>query len=384
MINSSFLTLPDPRIKPSGSRDPLGFQTIWVKLGRELVGSNLTTITSSIDNFIITLLACHYSFKEENEDKKMEVFFKVEQLGAYFRIAGDHKSNIMGITQAEKNYKASNIKLGKEAQIFGNQKTSGLWGYYSSALMMSGLINHSKDKVEEDGIKIIKKFLEKFPLNEFSKLSSIDENILKEHAENFIKALGFVYKDMVDIVLKKSEYDIYNKAESFFKLDVENNSYKSFFMWMHETYPNESLTKKLIEIKKIDEALWVASKVFEFCRTQKGKTINEVTDVVKESPLAKITLNQSNFKIKEFIDFWNAKQFQKAIKKIIDIHSEAMEHRSSTTWLSVKDDQKLNVTVASKMSLPDKIENIPWQYNYFLHSYMSVAYQVYEEGKKHG
>jgi len=389
MINTSFLTLLDPRIKPSGSRDPLGFQTIWVQLGRELVGKNLTTITSSIDNFIIALLACHYSFLEENKDKKMEKFYIVEQLGAYFRIAGKRKNNIMGITQAEKNYAAKKIKLGSdpEAQIFGNQKTSGLWGYYSSALMMSGLINKDKNKIEEEGIKIINQIINKFPLDKYLTLSTlpVDNDNFEENSKIFINVLGIVYKDMVTAILKKSEFNIYDKAEIFFKLDIKNNSYKEFYVWMKNTYKDEPLTKKINAIKKIDNTLWVASKVFEFCRTQKGKKINEVADAIKKSSLSNILLDQSEIvKIKQFIEFWNNKEFDKAIRELIEVHKKAMKPRSSANWVSLETNGTLKVTVASKMNLPDLKEEIPWQYNYFLHSYMSVAYQVYIEGKEHG
>jgi len=389
MINTSFLTLLDPRIKPSGSRDPLGFQTIWVQLGRELVGKNLTTITSSIDNFIIALLACYYSFQEENKDNKMEVFYIVEQLGAYFRIAGGHKNNIMGITQAEKNYNTNKIKLGSDskAQIFGNQKTSGLWGYYSSALMMSGLINKDKTRIEEKGMKIIEQFINKFPLDKYLTLSSllIDNDDFKEKSKNFVEALGAVYNDMVSAILKKSEFDIYDKANIFFNIDGENNSYKEFYLWMKKTYQDDPLTKKINTIKKIDNTLWVASKVFEFCRTQKGKTVYEVADRIKKSSLSNVQLEPSEIgKIKPFIEFWNNKEFDKAIITLIDVHKKAMKPRSSANWVSIENDGTIKVTVASKMNLPDVKEEIHWQYNYFLHSFMSVAYQVYIEGKEHG
>ncbi|MBT5934404.1 hypothetical protein [Sulfurimonas sp.] len=382
MINMSFLTLPDPRIKPSGSRDPLGFQTIWVKLGRELVGSNLTTITSSIDNFIIALLASHYSFQEIDEDKKMEVFFKVEQLGAYFRIAGNYKNNIMGITQAQKNYTTNNIVLGDDGQIFGNQKTSGLWGYYSSALMMSGLVNKDKDQVQEEGSEIVNKFLKVFSFDDFLELSFIGTDTLEKHAGSFIKALGFVYKDMVHFVLQKSKFDIYSKTELFFQSSVDNTTYQLFYDWMQRNYTNDPITIKLLEIKEIDKALWIASKIFEYCRTQKGKTVNEVAKSIEESTLAMIKLSSSDLKIKKFIELWNSKQFKEVIYELEFIHSESMKNRSSAKWLTIKND-KLNVTVAAKMSLPKSIEKIPWQYNYFLHSYISVAFQVYTEGKSH-
>jgi len=387
-MNISFLTLPDPRIKPSGSRDPLGFQTIWVKLGRELVGDNLTTITSSIDNFIVALLASYYSFQEQDEDKKIEVFFKVEQLGAYFRIASENKNknNIMGITQAQKNYDANRMILGKDGQIFGNQKTSGLWGYYSSALMMSGLINQEKNQIEDNGIQIINKVLTKFSFDEFINKPSIDVETLKRHANSFTQAVGVVYQDMVGIVLNKSKFNIYSMAESFFQSRPEKIDYSEFYEWMQKNHPNEDLTKKLLEIKKIDQTLWVASKVFEFCRTKKDIDITDVASdlarIVKSSELKNIKLKQSDLKVKKFIELWNNKQFSQVIQELVNIHADAMKNRSSAKWLSIKD-KKLNVTVGAKMSLPTSIKSIPWQYNYFLHSYISIAYQVYMQGKNY-
>jgi hypothetical protein len=382
-MNISFLTLPDPRIKPSGSRDPLGFQTIWVKLGRELVGDNLTTITSSIDNFIVALLACHYSFKEKDEDKKMEVFFKVEQLGAYFRIPSGHKNNIMGITQAQKNYDANRIILGKDGQIFGNQKTSGLWGYYSSALMMSGLINQEKNQIEDSGIQIINKVIEKFSFDEFINRSSIDTDTIKKYANSFIQGLGLVYQDMVGMVLNKSKFNIYNMAVSYFQSTPKHINYNSFYDWMKKNYKDDDLTVKLLEIKEIDKTLWVASKVFEFCRTQKDIKIDDVAGIIEKSSLATIELKQSDLKMKRFIELWNTKEFVQVIRELVNMHAEAMKSRSSAKWLTIKD-EKLNVIVGAKMVLPTLKESIPWQYNYFLHSYISVAYQVYIEGQNHG
>jgi len=186
----------------------------------------------------------------------------------------------------------------------------------------------------------------------------------------------------VHFVLQKSKFDIYSKTELFFQSSVDNTTYQLFYDWMQRNYTNDPITIKLLEIKEIDKALWIASKIFEYCRTQKGKTVNEVAKSIEESTLAMIKLSSSDLKIKKFIELWNSKQFKEVIYELEFIHSESMKNRSSAKWLTIKND-KLNVTVAAKMSLPKSIEKIPWQYNYFLHSYISVAFQVYTEGKSH-
>ena len=58
----AFLSLLDDRAKPKGSRDPLGFELVWTHYGRQVIG-NLTTVTSSLNNFAVALLG----FKWANE-----------------------------------------------------------------------------------------------------------------------------------------------------------------------------------------------------------------------------------------------------------------------------------------------------------------------------
>lgn len=47
MITTPFLTDLDSRAVVKGSRDPLGIQQIWTRLGRHVVG-NLTTVSDSV------------------------------------------------------------------------------------------------------------------------------------------------------------------------------------------------------------------------------------------------------------------------------------------------------------------------------------------------
>jgi hypothetical protein len=56
----AFLSLIDERVKPKGSRDPLGFELVWSYFGRKVIG-NLTTITSSMDNFAVALLGFYWA-----------------------------------------------------------------------------------------------------------------------------------------------------------------------------------------------------------------------------------------------------------------------------------------------------------------------------------
>ena len=47
MVTVPFLTDVDPQAAIKGSRDLLGVQTIWARLGRNVIG-NLTPVTTSV------------------------------------------------------------------------------------------------------------------------------------------------------------------------------------------------------------------------------------------------------------------------------------------------------------------------------------------------
>jgi hypothetical protein len=60
MLTSPFLTDLDSRAAVKGSRDPLGIQQIWTRLGRYVVG-NLTTVSDSVRDFTTLLLGYYFA-----------------------------------------------------------------------------------------------------------------------------------------------------------------------------------------------------------------------------------------------------------------------------------------------------------------------------------
>jgi hypothetical protein len=102
----AFLSLLDERAKPKGSRDPLGFELVWSHFGRKVIG-NLTTITSSMDNFAVALLGFYWTNQlaehadlAERHRNVREVFLRYEQLAGYIRFFGG-ATDIMGITRVK-------------------------------------------------------------------------------------------------------------------------------------------------------------------------------------------------------------------------------------------------------------------------------------------
>ena len=146
-----FLSLLDDRAKPKGSRDPLGFELVWSYFGRKVVG-NLTTITSSIDNFAVALLGFYWANQSApigsdaaaRHKRIREGFLRYEQLTGYLRYHGNAE-DIMGITRIKQRMDDGSFKitlgLSAEQQILSDQASYGLWGLYSSAARETGLVS---------------------------------------------------------------------------------------------------------------------------------------------------------------------------------------------------------------------------------------------------
>lgn len=146
MLQMPFLTDLDTRAAIKGSRDPLGIQQIWTRLGRHVIG-NLTTVSNSIRDFTTLLLG--YYFTQRLSDvlgpgAELAAFLKWEQLAAYSRAEANNDYAFRGTEKVRKNLSDnSRVYLSDQRahQILGNQKIYGLWGLYTSPARSSALVD---------------------------------------------------------------------------------------------------------------------------------------------------------------------------------------------------------------------------------------------------
>jgi|ERR1043166_6621546 hypothetical protein len=152
MLSIPFLTELDSRAAIKGSRDPLGVQPIWTRLGRHVVG-NLTTVSNSVRDFTVTLLGYYFAERVAQETgfgDDLNVFLRWEQLAAYARGGGNQDWMFRGTERTKKYWHSGDrIRLGTDSGslILSDQKTYGLWGLYSVPSRTSGLIEDSPTRV---------------------------------------------------------------------------------------------------------------------------------------------------------------------------------------------------------------------------------------------
>lgn len=145
MLTTPFLTNIDPQAAVKGSRDPLGVQAIWSRLGRHVVG-NLTTVSTSPRDFTTTILGYYFAERiagEKDSDGDLNVFLRWEQLAGHARYRVNGDGRLRGIERVKRCWnEGGKIRLAADAsgQILSNQKTYGLWGLYTGPARASGLL----------------------------------------------------------------------------------------------------------------------------------------------------------------------------------------------------------------------------------------------------
>jgi hypothetical protein len=139
-----FLTELDPKVRVKGFRDPLGSQSIWSGCGRLVVG-NLTTQTSSLDDFRVLLIGAWVMDRAvELEVPETNAFVVWEQLASYARVHSRRRGGFRGVTRVEARLGAKepvHVSSDREHQTLTNQVSYGIWGLYSAAAVRCGLIS---------------------------------------------------------------------------------------------------------------------------------------------------------------------------------------------------------------------------------------------------
>jgi hypothetical protein len=142
---SPFLTDIDPQAAVKGSRDPLGVQTIWSRLGRHVVG-NVTTVSTSVRDFTTTMLGYYFTERVREaggHEADLATFLKWEQLAAHSRYRLDPDARMRGIERVAKaKADGGRIRIAADSsgQILSNQRTYGLWGLFTGPARASGLL----------------------------------------------------------------------------------------------------------------------------------------------------------------------------------------------------------------------------------------------------
>ncbi len=432
------LTLRDPNARIRGSRDPLGTQVLWSRLGREVV-RNLTTVTTSMRGFTTLILGLYFVGKLL-EDGKAEVeelaplFLKFEQLAAYSRIAlrktEGHGSDqdILGVQRATTNLRENagrvTISANPRHQIMSDQRSYGLWGLYSVAARASGLLEAEGQQLTGPAREFIESaYLDRFPRGGAEVIPFLrgdrdfaPEGKDSELARIITSILGnkitaderqFYHKHLVtacnaplqvqlwEQIRHRKSWRSSDAQESFGAVDlheIQKRCAAAGEAELAECLESISVTECVIAplgrlfafLLQRDGAK--LSSVVEDITTAWGRKVPsanpEAFDAVLAARLAKADamLPGSGY-MSQAAHALSCGGFEECILSLLLLNSEVMKQRGGAPWIVLKS-ENLDVRYREQESeLPDRKE-LPdlWVSTYYINALQAVGMQVHGDG----
>jgi hypothetical protein len=423
-----FLTLLDPRAKIKGSRDPLGFQPIWTRLGRQVI-QNLTTVTTSVRGFTTLLLGLYFAGQAVEQRKADEanfpdLFLKFEQLAAYSRVAGkngaaagqDGESEILGIRRVKRNLQENRagvrISAHQDHQILSNQRTYGLWGLYTVAARNSQLIEPGRPRLTPLARDFVEaEYLPRLRPVEQSIFSFLDrDQVFEPHHKH--ASLGANLAKLLGPHLTPVEITFYTKYLLF--SGDENSLQRRLWERIQsvnladpfsmpelkevikgcQVVRDEALMLRLEHIRQVECVIAPAGQLFGFLLSRDSQSLDQIIREVKGEwgaglshldptgfarALAAITdLNpETRTRLATMAQTLHSGQYDEVLKLLLAQNEVVMQERGSNAWVTVKN-QLLNVRLREEeedlsagSALPDL-----WVNTYFINSLKLIGDQL--------
>ncbi|MEH6595708.1 MAG: hypothetical protein V7736_09205 [Colwellia polaris] len=414
----SFLSLFDNRLRPKGSRDPLGSEAVWGSLGRRLVG-NLTTVTSNLDNFVVAILSCDYAHRDltgkaqvRDVAQLQERFARMEQLLAYVRLSFPKytdQQGVLGITKAKARLNNDVINLGLAYPLLTNQLSMGLWGYYSPAMARANLLELDNRKLLDVGQRVVDDLK--------SEMGSAWDILCKmadkgEFETLSIQAIateveGVFYnsslrKNFVDALIEHNtncmaQSQLYIYAKNYIAANGEDGLQWRAFLQHIVNCKEPTLNEPSNHITQVEPLLVINNHVFSWLQGQHDKPKKVIIDELENC------MNVSGLQIPD-INFPHQKFLQKSaellnrcthlkeseeqsyqvtceyLDHLLKYHRDIMKGRQGAPWVEFRDDKLFVRVVSTNGKLPVvedgfKALSLKVENSYFLHSFLSIAKQ---------
>lgn len=428
MVNIPFLTLLDPRAKIKGSRDPLGLQILWTKLGRRVV-KNLTTVTTSLRGFTVLLLGLYFAEraiaeKKTSPNRLVELFLKFEQIAAYSRVASQTargndyaEDEIRGIQRVKKNLleKRVWISADSKSQILANQKTYGLWGLYMVAARNSQLVESESSQLTPE--------TRNFILTEYDNQKRLTKNDVEQ-------IIGFLYKDQWFEPTGR-DAKLARKLAALFDgiTPLENNFYKKHILECVDVDPQAALWQGMREVTRADELfsmndlqslskyvqiqghaelakgleqIQIAESVFgpiaymfNFLLARDGQNIESIAKQIKRTWGARVrsidptafaavleTVNEQidnsmRTRLEKLAILLSEGNYQLALELLIIQNQAVMQARGGSAWVNLKG-QTIAVSFKENGGALPARDELPlmWTNTYFLNALKTIGFQI--------
>jgi len=245
-----FLSALDPDYRIKGSRDPLGFQSLWSSAGHKAV-MHLSTVSSNLRDFMILCYGIYF-YGDRDPKGFIRFFLKFEQLFAYARRIQNHETSFNGVDFINKKLFENEFYISLRDTILSNQRAYGIYGKYIRPLRDMGITDDQNFQV------VMEATLSKTDRTEFLKiinpLFELSDSRVKVNREQLIPIASMLK------TLTNDERHLYREYILKVPLTVhpQNNLYEVI---SHNpeiakaTFQLHQIIQSILSSEKIDESL---------------------------------------------------------------------------------------------------------------------------------
>jgi len=382
-----FITEPDINFRIKGSRDPLGFQPIWQKLGRKVI-KDLSTVSINIRDF--QLMSFAWYFWGDRPDKNfMAFFYKFEQACAYTRELYFEKSGYNGKEFVSKRRNDLNFRLSTNNAdtILSNQKTYGVFGKYNRPF------TEMRIKYQDDFISVMESAIQS--KTDSKKLLAlvdilITEDVViitKEELQPIADLLGQLSdgeKQFYErLILETPTHKCQNELYHLFKKNPElrKNSFQLYPFIESVLEHNISLELKvcLVEIKNTESVLYAYANLF---RHLQSRPVWQLAEINKEEIFNYFPKKQDYVFEKSTVLILNeelaslVEDKSKIALAAVQRNETVSKRRNNSAWIKQEKGKLVRYYADGGREISKLDVNNVYENNYFIPTYISLFNQI--------
>ena len=382
-----FITEPDINFRIKGSRDPLGFQPIWQKLGRKVI-KDLSTVSINIRDF--QLMSFAWYFWGDRPDKNfMAFFYKFEQACAYTRELYFEKSGYNGKEFVSKRRNALNFRLSTNNAdtILSNQKTYGVFGKYNRPF------TEMRIKYQDDFISVMESAIQ--TKTDSKKLLALVDMLItedvviitKEELQPIADLLGQLSdgeKQFYErLILETPTHKCQNELYHLFKKNPElrKNSFQLYPFIESVLEHNISLELKacLVEIKNTESVLYTYANLF---RHLQSRPVWQLAEINEEEIFNYIPKKQDYVFEKSAVLILNeelaslVEDKSKIALAAVQRNETVSKRRNNSAWIKQEKGKLVRYYADGGREISKLDVNNVYENNYFIPTYISLFNQI--------
>jgi hypothetical protein len=380
-----FLSALDPNYRIKGSRDPLGFQSLWASAGHKAV-KHLSTVSSNLKDFMILCYGIHF-YGERDPNGFIPFFLKLEELFAYARYIHNNETSFNGTEYISKRAHNTEFNLSLKDTILSNQRTYGIYGKYIRPMRdmritndptFHSVIEDALSKTDrfavmalvnrllvENGQRVTITIDELIPFAKLVKTVSVEEkNLFREY---ILKVPGADHpqNNLYEVIRSNSEI-----VDQQFQLHQIIHS----ILACNET--NDSLKYALTCISNTDKVLHPLNVVFTHILSKSCWSTDDLLkeDLFKALP-GKVNYNfidETMIRLNEMLGL----PVVDLVKQVVIRNGEVSKQRGNKAW--VEEDKKfLKVLYGENGRRITFLDNENgFEFPYFLNNYLGLFKQI--------